>query len=216
MVGGAQMLRETWILADEAQRERFSRIVLSNAEALQSVLEDLLELSRTDGEARQQRNVELPQAVAEVNRQLRELAAERSVELRVRPDLPEIEVDAAAVELCLTNFVSNGIKYADPEVEDRWVEVAGWVDRDLPSPRLVIAVRDNGLGVPEGSRERLFERFYRAHTDDQPDIDGTGLGLSIVRDTVESLGGEAWAEFNQAKGSAFQFSLPCRREMDRS
>lgn len=216
VVGGAQMLREPWILKDEAQRERFSTIVLSNAEALQSVLEDLLELSRTDGEVRQHRNVELPQAVAEVARQLRELASERKVELRVSPDLPTIEVDAAAVELCLTNFVSNGIKYADPEAEQRWVEVTGRIDTDAPSPRLVIEVRDNGIGVPEDARDRLFDRFYRAHKEVYPTIAGTGLGLSIVRDTVENLGGEAWAEFDQAKGSAFKFSLPCRREMDRT
>ncbi len=216
VLGGAQMLHEPWILADEEQRERFSKIVLSNAEGLKSVLEDLVELSRTDGEARRHRNVQLPQAVTEVTRQLRELAAERKVDLRVGSELPPIEVDAAAVELCLTNYVSNGIKYADPESTDRWIVIDGWVDQDELVPRLVIEVRDNGIGVPEASQKQLFDRFFRAHAEAYPGVSGTGLGLSIVRDTVENLGGRAWAEFDQPKGSVFKFSLPCRREMDRS
>lgn len=69
-------------------------------------------------------------------------------------------------------------------------------------------VRDNGLGVPEEKRTRLFERFFRAHEDTKTNIEGTGLGLSIVRDTAASLG--AWAEFTEG-ASVFAFSMPARR-----
>jgi signal transduction histidine kinase len=79
----------------------------------------------------------------------------------------------------------------------------------------VIRVRDNGLGVPERDRDRLFERFFRAHTASTSGIEGTGLGLSIVRETAESLGGKAWAEFPEGE-SVFAFSLPCRRAEDQS
>jgi signal transduction histidine kinase len=58
-------------------------------------------------------------------------------------------------------------------------------------------------------RDRLFQRFFRAHNV-TADIEGTGLGLSIVADTVESLGGRAWAEF-PGDESVFAFSLPFRR-----
>jgi two-component system, OmpR family, sensor histidine kinase VicK len=74
-------------------------------------------------------------------------------------------------------------------------------------------VRDNGLGVPEGKRSHLFERFFRAHEETQDNIEGTGLGLSIVRETVADLGGRAWAEFSP-EGSAFFFSIPTRRSED--
>jgi two-component system, OmpR family, sensor histidine kinase VicK len=80
--------------------------------------------------------------------------------------------------------------------------------------RLTVRVRDNGIGVPMGGRLHLYERFFRAHAATKPDIEGTGLGLSLVRETIESLGGRAWAEFAPEGGSVFAFSLPCRREED--
>jgi signal transduction histidine kinase len=77
----------------------------------------------------------------------------------------------------------------------------------------IVEVRDNGLGVPEEKRSRLFQRFFRAHEDIHDGINGTGLGLSIVQETAASLGGRAWAEFRE-DGTAFYFSMPSRRKDD--
>jgi signal transduction histidine kinase len=101
-----------------------------------------------------------------------------------------------------------------PETE-RWVEVTGRivaVTDDTPA-HVVVEVRDNGLGVPLPQRERLFERFFRAGVETVTGVEGTGLGLSIVRETVEALGGRAWAEFPEEL-SVFAFSLPVRRASD--
>jgi signal transduction histidine kinase len=78
----------------------------------------------------------------------------------------------------------------------------------------VVEVADNGLGVPPAQRARLFERYFRAGAS-VTDVEGTGLGLSIVRETVQSFGGRAWAEFPEAGGSLFAFSLPSRRSEER-
>ncbi|MDQ3387921.1 MAG: sensor histidine kinase [Gemmatimonadota bacterium] len=214
ILGAGQMLEEDWIAADANQRERFSTIIIRNAEAMQEVLENLIELSRMDDDARRQRNVLLPEAVAEVLRQLREMARDRGVEIGVEGEIPAIEVSAAAVELCLSNYVSNAIKYADPGKAQRWVRVQGRMCGDEEC-EVVIKVRDNGIGVPEAGREGLFQRFFRAHDQSVTGIEGTGLGLSIVRDTVESMGGRAWAEFPE-EGSVFCIGLPCRRATERS
>jgi signal transduction histidine kinase len=204
VVGAAEVLREEWVRSDPEQVERFAGIASRNAEAMEAILEDLLALSRMEEQALQSRNVLLPKAVAEVVRQLREAASERGVSIRIGRALPEVEVNAAVVELCLANYVSNAIKYSDPGVSQRWVEV----DAELQGePReLVVRVRDNGIGVPDDLRDSLFQRFFRA-VDSAEDVEGTGLGLSIVRETVESLGGRAWAEF-EAHGSCFLFSVP--------
>jgi signal transduction histidine kinase len=216
VLGAGQLLADADITGTPEQRARFSGIVIDNAQAMQAVLENLIELSRMDPGVRQQRNVLLPRVVAEVCRQLREMASARGVELRVSPEIPEVEVNAAAVELCLTNYVSNGIKYADPAREPRWVDVtARVVEREGYPCELVVSVNDNGLGVPEEKRDRLFTRFFRAHGETITGVEGTGLGLSIVRETVEAQGGRAWVEFDRAEGSCFQMSLPCRRAADR-
>ncbi len=212
--GASSLLDEPWI--DAAQTERFHRMIASNAHGLQRVVDNLLLLSRLDGDARQQHNVLLPQAAAEVARQMRDAADMNGVELRIAPDLPSVEVDAAAVELCLSNYLSNAIKYADRAKVQRWVSVEGElvVGTANRMGELLVRVRDNGLGVPAESRERLFQQFFRAHSDTVTGIEGTGLGLSIVHDTVVSLGGRVWTEFPEAGGSVFAFALPSRREED--
>jgi len=215
-IGAAQILDEIDSLAAD-ERQRLAGVVLRNVGSMRGMLDNLVELSRLGTtDVRHQRHVTLPRAAGEAARQLREAAQVRDVEIRIR-DLPPIEVNAAAVELSLANLLSNAIKYSDPRKASRWVEVeavTGATD-DEGMCELVIRVRDNGLGVPERDRDRLFERFFRAHAVSTPAIEGTGLGLSIVRETAESLGGKAWAEFTDGE-SVFAFSLPCRRAEDQS
>lgn len=210
VLGAAQLLEEPQIAGDAAQRDRFVQMVRKNAEGMQGVLEDLLELSRMDVTARRSQHVPLAAVVWEVVRQLREMAAAREVRVEVDSTLPEVEVNAAAMELCLTNYLSNAIKYADPGREDRQVRVRAWVAEGAGA-ELRVAVEDNGLGVPPESRAALFERFYRAHQETVTGVEGTGLGLSIVRDTAESMGGRAWGEWDLPSGSRFLVAVPLRR-----
>jgi signal transduction histidine kinase len=210
-IEGAQaLLRESWL--DESMRERFLQMIGENAAGIEAMLGNLLVLSRLENRVVQHRHVHLPQAVAEVVRQLREMARARSVTVKVAGDLPDVEVDAAAIELALTNYVSNAIKYADPQRVNRWVEIRGRVEHrgDGRGESLVVEVRDNGLGVPAEARDKLFQRFFRAHEQMATGIEGTGLGLSIVRETVEAIGGRAWA-VSGSDGSTFAFAIPCRR-----
>jgi signal transduction histidine kinase len=212
VTGAAQVLELDSL--SETQRATLVSVISRNIVGMQEVLDNLVELSRLENDARQQRHVTLPSAIAEVARQFRNTAHAKGVEIRVAPELPPVEVNAAAVELCLSNLVSNAIKYADTAKQQRWVEVAARGEPQTGDGHLIrVEVRDNGLGVPADRRDQLFERFYRAHDDDETGADGTGLGLSIVRDTAQSLGGNAWAEFPDG-GTVFAFTLPGRRAKD--
>ncbi len=207
----ASVLREGWF--DGAARGRLLRIVAENLEALSGKLNDLLELSRIDPAARRQRNVLLESAVDESIRHVRDLARDRGVTIRIADELPRVEVNSAAVELCLSNYLSNAVKYADAEQRARWVEITARLQEDQAyGSELVVEVRDNGVGVPEAARSELFKRFFRAESATKEE--GSGLGLSIVRETVEALGGRAWATFDDESGSCFAFALPSRRSED--
>jgi signal transduction histidine kinase len=199
----------------EEQQQTMVSMIVRNTETMKVSLENLVELSRMGEDARRSRHVALPQAATEVARQLREAARARGVAIKIADDLPAVDVSAAAFELCLSNLIANAIKYCDPDKEERWVEVRAKVTTpdDGADPQTIVEVRDNGLGVPEEKRSRLFERFYRAHEETRGEIDGTGLGLSIVRETVASMGGRTWAEFLE-EGTAFFFSMPTRRKSD--
>lgn len=213
-IGGAAEILEIGA-ASEAQRSSMVSMIVRNTETMKASLENLVELSRVGEDVRRSRHVSLPQAAAEVARQLREAARARGVEIRFAPDLPRVDVSAAAFELCLSNLVANAIKYSDPAKEKRWVEISAMVRTpgDVGEPQTIVAVRDNGIGVPEAKRSHLFERFFRAHEDTQLGIDGTGLGLSIVKETVTSFGGQTWVEFLE-DGTVFSFSMPSRRKDD--
>jgi len=209
-MGASQLLQMPEIAG--AEQQRLVDIVVRNMESMKVSLDNLLELTRLSNDTRQQRHILLPRAAAEVVRQLREYARSRDVLVTIDSSLPEVEVSAAAVELCLTNFLSNALKYTDPGKELRWVDIRGEIDpgTDDSAAQVVIRVVDNGMGVPPEQRERLFERFFRANVVATTGVEGTGLGLSIVRETVEALGGKAWAEFTDT-ATTFAFSLPGRR-----
>jgi signal transduction histidine kinase len=209
LLGASETLR-TIPMEDSSQRTQFIDMLARNARSLQHTVENLVSLSRTDNDARQHHNLQLAVAAREAARQLRENARAAHVEIRIE-QLPQVEVNAAAVELCVTNYLSNAIKYADPNKPDRYVAISGSIESSPTGEReVIVRVRDNGLGVPLEKRRSLFQRFYRAHDAATTRADGTGLGLSIVSETVASLGGRAWAEF-PATGSVFAFSLPYRR-----
>lgn len=213
--GAVGLLDESWLEAGD--RARFIRMAAENVAGLQEVLESLESLSRLDTDARQQRNVLLQHAAAEAVRQLRGMAEARQVRVEIDEALPAVEVNAAAVELCLRNYLSNAIKYADAGAKHRWARVSGeFRPRDVAGRggELTVRVSDNGIGVPEGARSELFRQFYRAPNATVTGAEGTGLGLSLVRETVESLGGAAWVEFPPEGGCVFAFSLPSRRAED--
>jgi signal transduction histidine kinase len=195
--------------ADQAQ---LAGVVRRNAAAMRTTLENLIEMSQLDPDARQQRRVLLPQAVAESVRQLRDMAQAAGVTIRI-DELPPIEVPAAAVELSMTNYLSNAIKYMDPAKGAPWAEIRGYVIEagEAAGREVVVEVCDNGLGVPDDQRARLFARGFRAHAESVTRIEGTGLGLSIARDAIEAVGGRVWASFPPGGGSCFALALPARR-----
>jgi len=214
IASASTILAESW--TGEAERKEIEAIIAKNADGLKRVLSNLESLSRTQADSRHCNNVLLPEAANEAVRELKEAAKAKGVDVRIADQLPAIDVDAATVELCLMNYVSNGIKYSDSTKGDRWVAIAATVEGpDNERDReVVIRVSDNGIGVPAAMREQLFQEFYRAHGDTVTGAEGTGLGLSIVRETVESIGGRAWAEFPDDTGSVFAFALPARRRDD--
>ena len=209
IVGASDILHEMPDMSAE-ERTRFVDIVRRNARLMQSAVANILAVGRSGGDVRHQRHINLRAAAQEAVRQVREAALEAGVDIRIADDLTEVDVNAAAVELCLTNYLSNAIKYADRTASHCWAVISAARETGPTGrPEVVVRVRDNGLGVPLDKRDHLFERFYRAH-ETITEVEGTGLGLSIVRDTAKSQGGRAWAEFPES-GSEFAFSLPDRR-----
>ncbi len=101
----------------------------------------------------------------------------------------------------LSNLISNGIKYSNPKSKSQYVEIS---TRDLPKNQLEIVVRDNGIGIPKDSQDKVFSMFFRANSVEKS---GTGLGLSLVKKHVDSLKGKIDFKSN-TRGTEFRVTLP--------
>jgi two-component system phosphate regulon sensor histidine kinase PhoR len=174
-----------------------------NAERLARILADLLDLSRLDaGQYRLEiKTVPLLAAVEQSLSAVEPSARARNVKLHVDVE-GDVKADPKALDQILVNLIDNAIKYtrADGNV---WVQSK----RDANN-RIRIEVRDDGVGIADKHRERVFERFYRADSSRSREAGGTGLGLSIVKHLTESMHGKVGVEPNLPQGSIFWLRLP--------
>jgi len=117
------------------------------------------------------------------------------------PDLPPIKGDSEKLHQVMINLLSNACKYSPPGS-------AVVVSASRSEEMIVIAVKDEGIGIPPEMRDKVFERFYRIDNSDRRMVGGTGLGLALVKDIIDAHGGRIWVEGRAPKGSAIYFSLP--------
>jgi signal transduction histidine kinase len=170
--------------------------------SMAALVDDLLEVSRLESGtlALELGPFSVADALNAVSAGLLPIALDRGVDLRVSapPRLRSATGDRRRFEQIVTNLAANAIKFAG----GRPVELAGRFEGAIA----VIAVRDEGEGIADEDRRRIFERFYRMA--DHAPITGTGLGLPIARDLARAMGGELEAASVPAAGSSFVLVLP--------
>ena len=190
---------------DPVTSQRFLEIIERNAERLQDLVEDVLDLSRIESRQYNLRPEPLEPAavVGSAIGALRERAEKKRITLRseLPAGLPEIRADRRAVDQVLANLVDNAIKYCTAGSK----VTVGAVAR---GGEVVLSVEDDGPGIETRHLPRLFERFYRVDPGRGRDSGGTGLGLSIVKHLVEAMGGRVTVDSAVGRGSTFLVSLP--------
>lgn len=186
---------------DIQSQHEFLEIISREADRLSNMVNNLLDMSR----------IEAGNLVVSKERcDLRELvirAAEQvlpapgpAFEVRIPANLPPIPADPERIELVLRNLIENAVKYAG---ENSPISVRA----DIEGSQVVVRVEDEGPGIPQEHRERIFDRFYRAESGIRQNVTGAGLGLAISRGFVRAHGGEIWLE-PRSRGTCFAFSLP--------
>jgi signal transduction histidine kinase len=182
-------------LPTESARELLAR-VRSVSRRMHELIGDLLAHATSASLEIHPERVDLVALVAQV------VAARQAEPYVTWGRIPPVEADPVLVRQVLDNLLGNALKYVAPGAAPR-VTVSGRTDG---TGFVVLRIADQGIGLPAGEHERIFEEFHRAHAGG---YDGTGLGLSICRRIVARHGGTIVARDNPAgRGTVFELTLP--------
>jgi light-regulated signal transduction histidine kinase (bacteriophytochrome) len=173
--------------------------VVDGAHRMQSLIDDLLALSRINSEGKDFEQCEAADLVELAMANLSDRLEESGAEIEVGP-LPSIEGDVSQLVQLWQNLLSNAIKFRGTETPQ--IRIAA----EQGEGEWVFSVEDNGVGIEPEEAETIFTIFRRLH----PDLPGTGIGLTICKRIVDRHNGRIWVEASPSGGSIFRFSIPFR------
>jgi two-component system, OmpR family, sensor histidine kinase KdpD len=202
ITGGVSSLLETGTELAPAAREELLRTVHEEAERLNRLVQNLLEMTRLESGAVQLRADwhSIEELVGAALGRFQGRLRDRPVVTRIPSDLPLVALDPVLIEQVLINLIDNALKYTPRESP---IEIAASAQDD----GVTVEVADRGPGLPPGEERRVFDKFYRSRAVAGR---GVGLGLAICQGIIEAHGGRIWAENRLGGGVAFKFTLPVK------
>ena len=191
---------------DGSTLNRFLKIIARHSDRLNSIIEDLLTLSRI--EQGQLTGVEhlqvtsINQLIQQVIQVCEHSASEKGIKLEMNGDeILDAAVNPPLLEQALINLVENAIKYSDPKS-------LVTLSLEKQADQFIIGVKDQGFGIEAMHLERIFERFYRIDVARSRKLGGTGLGLSIVKHIIQAHQGTVSVNSTPGEGSTFLIKIP--------
>ena len=167
---------------------------------MQTLLEDLLKLSRIGRLVDELKEVLLHDVITDAVKQLTGPIAERGVRVKVSPDLPRVVADRSRLTEAFQNLIENSVKFMGDQSEPQ-IDVGA----QTHAGGTICHVRDNGIGIDYRNRDRVFGLFQRLNTE----TDGSGVGLALVQRIVDVHGGKVWMESDGiGRGATVYVALP--------
>lgn len=200
----------TTLLAEDVSwdlqtQKEFLNIISTETDRLSSLVRDLLDLSRIEaGDDVVKRSACDFSELVERAAQCAQPQPGARLHLDLQSNLPMINLDVKRIEVVMRNLIENATKYAGPQSPIR-------VTANLYNGSLVVKVKDEGPGIPDGASNKVFESFFRLTREKTTSHPGFGLGLSICQGFVKAHGGDIWTEPCDT-GACIGFSLPVSRE----
>jgi PAS domain S-box-containing protein len=189
------------------QRE-YQQIVLKNVQQLQSMIDDLLEVTRLESGKLtvDLESVSIHDAIGDALDTLQGASRAKGVKISwdVSPDLPTAYADRTRLRQMLIILLDNAIKFT---AKGGKAQVSAKLSPSDPK-YLLLEVSDNGCGIPPDRVERLFDRLYQVAATTTTSRKGLGLGLYICKELAALQGGEIWVEQKEQRGSTFSFTIP--------
>lgn len=188
---------------DSEESREFLEGASRQSERLHRLIEELLTVARLDGQVEpvELSDVVLPDVAALVVQELRGRVERHRLDLVFDADLPTVRSDQAKIHRIISNLLENALKYAPADTHV-------WVRARTSGGGVVVEVEDQGPGIPEDARGRIFDRFFQVDQGTTRKAGGTGLGLYICRRLAETIGATLELERTGEDGSVFRLSIP--------
>jgi two-component system sensor histidine kinase KdpD len=206
ITGAASTLLQVTPAVPPATREDLLQTILEEAERLNRLIRNLLDMTRLESGAVKVRTEwsVLEEVVGSALNRLEARLVEREVKVTLPRDLPLVPFDGVLIEQVLINLLENAAKYGHGPIE---------INASALGSEVLVEVADRGPGIPLGQETHIFEKFQRAEREDGSG--GVGLGLAICRGIIAAHGGRIWAQNRDAGGASFRFTLPLGDEAPR-
>ncbi len=206
--GFASALTEDFSQLLPAEGQRYLERIQASARRMNSLIEDMLKLSRVTRHEMRREHINLSAVAADIAVRLREQEPGRDVSCTIEPDIMAMG-DGHLLRIALENLLDNAWKYTGTRHRaDIFFGFASERDGDMPEkPRgtAVYCMRDNGVGFDMAYADKLFGAFQRLHA--EREFPGTGIGLATVQRIVHRHGGSIWARSAPEDGATFYFTL---------
>ncbi|MCB0339730.1 MAG: PAS domain S-box protein, partial [Bdellovibrionales bacterium] len=199
--GMAKILEEDYAIKLGTEGTATVQHILKSTERLQALVNAVVEYSKITAHQFVPQEVSLTEVMEEVLSDLQSVISSNQAKIIVGRNLPYIIGEKTRVYRIISNIVGNALKYRSP---DKLPEISIEVIPPINERRVSIAVKDNGLGIPDSRLEDIFRPFQRAHGDE---IEGSGIGLASVRKLMHSIGGEVSVSSKLKEGSTFKLTF---------
>ena len=219
-MGALGLLAETLqVERDPAVAQRLAERINSEAFRVNRIIEDLLDLSRIEGQGSPSREpIAVSLIVADAIERIRTAAEQQEVKINFEePETNQVVFgDRRQLTSALHALLENAVVYSPRDgtvdISVKRVDASLSEEGESIGPCVHIEIRDHGVGIPAKDLERIFERFYRVDPGRARETGGTGLGLSIVRHVAQNHGGTVLVDSREGEGSTFTLELPLNQQ----
>ncbi len=199
-----QMLLSDYFGPLNETQKKSIQMVLRNAEHLDRLIEDILDVSRLEAGTMkfEYQTIDLLETIQSSVQSIQPLAQQKNIQIFHEPGmLPPLLADPHRLSQVMNNLLTNAVKFSHPGGVIR-------VSSRLENHEILVAVQDTGIGVSAEEIPKLFKPFSQADTSLTRRYEGFGLGLAISKGIVENHGGSIWMQSNRGSGAVVSFKLP--------
>lgn len=186
---------------DTANRDKYLDLMKGRILVMDKLIHDIIDYSRNTRVPPVSEKVNFHQFVLEIVELMKYTNGNKNPKVQLLMDEKlTVQTDSSRLRVILNNLISNSIKYSDPDKDELIISIAASVSND----HFTFSIKDNGMGIAEDQKGKIFNMFYRA----SENAAGSGLGLYIVKESLERLNGSIQLQSEVGKGSIFMVTLP--------